>query len=230
MARWSALPICLLALSAGGCAILNGGSTSRIQPVSQSPRVGQVAIVRGMFGVWSVGLDRLSKKINAQGIQATVFQNDQTNSLARTIIRNYRDVRDPEPLVIIGHSYGADSAVRIARILNSDHVKVDLLITFDPVTPPPVPPNVQVVLNYHASRGITDNLPWWRGISLRCDPGFTGALHNFDLSTDRRDLQVKDYGHTKIEKDEKIHAEILQWLAEMCPPRKKLHSGVAARL
>lgn len=208
----------------GGCAFLTPGSPAKIQPVTQSPRVGQVAILRGLIGIWSLGLDDLSKEINADGIQATVFQNDQWYFLARTIVKNYRAARNPEPLILMGHSYGADDAVRIARILNSSEVKVDLLITFDPVTPPRVPPNVQVVMNYYASRGIADNLPWWRGIPLKADADFRGALFNFDLAVNRPDLQVKDFSHAEIERDEKIHAEILQWLTETCPPRKRLHS------
>lgn len=211
-------------LGTSGCAFLNAGSPSRIQPVSPSPRVGQVVILRGFIGIWSVGLDGLGHEINASGIQATVFQNDQWYFLAKAIIKNYRDAKNPEPLVIVGHSYGADDAVRMARVLNSGNVKVDLLVTFDPVTPPLVPPNVRVVLDYYASRGIADKLPWWRGIPLKAEPGFKGMLNNFDLATNRPDLQVKDYRHGQIEKDKKIHAEILQWLSRMCPPRNKLDS------
>ena len=211
----------LLALCLGGCAFLTSGNPAKIQPVTQSPRVGEVAILRGLIGIWSLGLDDLSKKINAAGIQATVFQDDQWHVLAQTIVSNYRGAKNPEPLILMGHSYGADNAIGIARILNSCHMKVDLLITLDPVTPPRVPPNVKVVLNYYASRGLADNLPWWRGIPLKADADFRGALFNFDLAVNRPDLQVKDFSHAEIERDEKIHAEILQWLTETCPPRKK---------
>jgi hypothetical protein len=205
-------------LFTAGCAFLKPGGTSRIQPVSPAPRAGQVVVIRGFIGIWSLGLDGLAQKINARGIQATVYQNDQWAHIAKTIIRHYENVPNPEPLVIIGHSYGADDAVRIARMLRQHHITVDMLITIDPVTPAPVPGNVRTAIDYYASRGVADNLPWWRGIPLKPEKDFSGTLCNYNLSVNRPDLQVRDYRHAQIPKDVKIHAEILGFLLNLCPP------------
>ncbi len=221
------LLICI-AFSSGGCAFLNPGSTGSIVPKSSGQRVGQVCILRGLIGIWSLGLDGLGAKINAQGIHTVVFQDDQWPVLAMTLAKRYRNDPNPEPLVIIGHSYGADNALRITYNLNSYGIKVDLLITIDPVTPPHVPPNVKVALDYYETRGVTDNLPWWRGIPLKACSNFKGTLINNNLAGNRRDLRYGDTGHSGIEKDIKIHAEILQWLLKICLPRDQWQAACPA--
>ena len=62
--------------------------------------------------------------------------------------------------MLIGHSYGADDVVRVARELDKSNVPVDLLVTLDPVTPPPVPKNVRHALNIYQSNGARDALPF----------------------------------------------------------------------
>jgi pimeloyl-ACP methyl ester carboxylesterase len=42
----------------------------------------------------------------------------------------------PEPIVILGHSYGAHSALTVAEKLGQQGYKVDLLATLDPITGP----------------------------------------------------------------------------------------------
>jgi pimeloyl-ACP methyl ester carboxylesterase len=217
----------VLALFTSGCVALNG-KFSEIRPASPSEREGQVVLLRGWAGIWSLGLDTLGKKINAAGTHATVFQYSQWSSLAKALAKNQRDAQHPEPLVLIGHSYGADDAVRIAQALKSAGVKVDLLVTIDPISPPPIPSNVSTALDYFESRGTGDVVPAFRGIPIKAAPDFTGLLRNYDLAADRRDLRTGGVSHIEIEEDEKIHAEILQWIRKVCPPRPALEPTAPA--
>ena len=81
---------------------------------------------------------------------------------------------------------------------------VDLLVTIDPVTPPPVPPNVRRCYNLFQSNGIWDVFPWLRGIPLRPQRPGAGELKNMDLRRDRPDLLEQDTSHATIAANPKI--------------------------
>ena len=209
-----------LAASTGCAKSMKPGPLDRVRPVSDKPRAGNAYLLRGFIGVFSTGVDDLTRQINRSGVRAHVYQDDQWGALAREIAREYKGVRDAEPLVLIGHSYGADDVIRIARELDKANVFVDLLVTLDPVTPPTVPKNVRQALNIYQSNGAWDALPFLRGVPVRQDAQFTGRLDNFDIKKDRRDLLEPGTDHFNIEKKNAVHEEVLGYVLTTCPPRQ----------
>ncbi len=210
------------AACATGCATktMKPGSLARVQPTSDKPRAGNAYLLRGFIGVFSAGVDRLTQQINETGIRAHVYQDDQWAALARTIRREYEGKSDAEPLVLIGHSYGADDVIRIARELDEANVRVDLLVTLDPVTPPPVPKNVRHAVNIYQSNGVWDALPFLRGVPVQHASASATRVENFDIRTDRRDLLGRDTDHFNIEKNHKVHEEVVGYVLMTCPPRR----------
>lgn len=213
--------ICLSAIALAGCSAMTPGHVDAVGPVSTAPRVGNVYLLRGFIGVFSTGIDHLGTEVNAAGIHGEVFQDDQWSALANAIAVRYHGHLDAEPLVLIGHSYGADDVVNISRKLDAAGIPVDLLVTLDPVTPQPVPKNVRLCVNLYQSNGVWDKLPWLRGIPLQQEPGATGKLYNANIRTDRRDLLDPDVNHFNIEKKQKIHNEVLRVLLSVCPTRQE---------
>ena len=138
-----------------GCGSMKAGKMAWVAPESTAPRAGNVYLLRGWIGVFSTGVDDLTQKLNDNGVRANVYQDDQWRSLAGAIRKKYKNTNH-EPLILVGHSYGADDVVRISRELGRDNIKVDLLITLDPVTPPNVPANVRTCVNLYQSNGIAD--------------------------------------------------------------------------
>src|SRR3954469_22417206 len=203
-----------------GCSIpvVNPGSMDAVAPATDAPRAGTVYLVRGWLGVFSTGIDTLGDKVKAAGLHEAVYQEAQWRTLAETITKKYAGVRNPEPLVLVGHSYGADDIVAIARELEKSGIAVDLLVTIDPTTPPSVPANVRHVYNLYQPNAF-DVLPVLRGIPLKADPDFKGRLENVNIRVDRRDLCDEDVNHFNIEKKDKIHAETLKQILAVCPPR-----------
>jgi len=219
--------IVLALLASPGCAkTTRPGPLDRVRSVSDQPRAGNVYLVRGFIGVFSEGVDHLGRQINQTGVRAYVYQDDQWAALARTIAREYQGKGDAEPLVLIGHSYGADDVVRIARELDAANVPVDLLVTLDPVTPPPVPKNVRHALNIYQSNGARDALPFLRGVAVKPVASFAGRLDNFDIKKDRRDLLEPGTDHFNIEKKSAVQEEVVGHVLMTCPPRQ---TWVAAR-
>src|SRR4051794_29108483 len=97
----------LLALLVG-CSNISPGSMTAVQPFSEAPRAGNVYLVRGFLGIFSTGIDVMGRKASDAGVQSQVFLEVQWRELADTIVAKYKGVKDPEPLVLVGHSFGAD--------------------------------------------------------------------------------------------------------------------------
>lgn len=210
----------LMLLAAAGCSSMAPGKLADVQTLSDRPRAGNVYLLRGFIGIFSTGIDHLGEEINTDGVRAKVYQDDQWHALADTIAARYAGQTNPEPVVLIGHSYGADDVIRIARELQAKNVKVDLLVTIDPVTPPDVPKNVVKCVNIYRPNGLTDILPFFRGIPLKADSPEADNVINVNIRTDPRGLMDWDTDHFNIEKKPKVHAVVLDQVNEICPPRE----------
>ena len=210
----------LLLLVAGlsGCKSMTPGNLGRVQPRSDRPLAGNVYLLRGFIGIWSYGVDHLGEKISAAGVRASVYQEDQWSKLADAIIEKYKAERDHEPLVLIGHSYGADDTLRIAKRLEEHEITIDLIITLDPVTPPQVPKNVRLCYNIYQP-SLLDAMPFFRGVALNVEQEGQTNLQNVNIRAERRDLLEPGTDHFNIEKNERIHAEVVRKVQEFCPPR-----------
>lgn len=225
--RVPAWGLILCAAMLSGCVgSMTPGKMQTVQTESTEPRAGNVYLVRGFIGLFSFGIDRLTVKINEAGIRAHVFQEDQYKTLGRTIAKAYRSAQDPEPLILIGHSLGADAVIKIARELQKEGIVVDVIVTLDPTRPPKLPGNVRICYNYYQP-SIWDGTGILRGIALETDPGAAVQLHNFNIREERKDLLEWDTNHVNVDKNTKIHTEVIQrLLADHCPPREQ---WVAAR-
>ena len=177
----------LLFLNTGCITSMLPGSVDRIQPTSDQPRRGNVYLIRGWGGMFSWGIDDLSRAIDSAGIRAQVFQHDQRNALARTLVDKYRGVEHPEPLCIVAHSAGSDDAIFIARALRSAGITVDLLVTLDGVDESVIPRNVRLTRNYWMP-GAWGDSNFLRGIPFTQEPGVGGKLVNINLHEEGRDL------------------------------------------
>jgi len=196
------------------------GKLSAVQTVSDKPRAGNVYLLRGWIGVFSHGIDQLTDKLEVAGVRARQYQDDQWSALANTIVKEYEGKKNAEPLILIGHSYGADDVVRIARRLDEKNIPVDLLITLDPVTPPAVPKNVRFAYDLYQSNGLWDKMPWLRGVAMRKADDNPNTLQNVDIRRDRPDLLDGSTDHFNIEKKERIHDEIIKQVMTVCPDRQ----------
>jgi len=212
-------------LTTGCTSSMKPGKMSAVQVDSDKPRAGNVYLLRGWIGVFSHGIDQLTEKLEASGVRARQYQDDQWGSLAATINKQYAGKANVEPLVLIGHSYGADDVVRIARRLEEQNIQVDLLITLDPVTPPSVPKNVKNAYNLYQSNGMWDKLPFLRGVALVKKKDNDNVIRNVDIRKERTDLLQDGTDHFNIEKKPRIHDEVLKQVLTVCPDRATWAAG-----
>jgi len=105
------------------------------------------------FG-YSLGLNVLRDKLRAAGIDATthvegvLLPHTNVGRLARQAVDAASKGRK---LMLLGHSMGADAAVKIACRLAGEAIRVELLIGFDPTkfACPQVPDNVKRALCFY---------------------------------------------------------------------------------
>ena len=103
---------------------------------------------------YSLGLDVLRDKLRARSIEATTHVEGVL--IPHTNVRNLAAqaadaAKAGMKLLLLGHSMGADAAVKIACRLAEERLAVDLLIGFDPTkfACPALPPNVKRALCFH---------------------------------------------------------------------------------
>jgi hypothetical protein len=198
---------------------LRNGDLNAVQINSAAPRAGNVYLIRGWIGVFSTGMDQLGEKLTAKGVRTVVFQDTQHGVLADQIVKVYSGkTKSSEPLILIGHSYGADDVVSVARELDKANIPVDCLITVDATTPPAVPKNVRLCYNYFQSNA-TDVVPMFRGIPLHAEDGSNVKINNYDLRKDRTDLLESNTNHINIDKNVKLHEVLVNHVLEVCPIR-----------
>ena len=153
----------------------------------------KVLLLRGWFGVFSTGLDSLADELQAKGIDAQVVGHLSWNTAVSAIVRE-RAAGKTGPLVLVGHSQGANNVIDMARALAPHDISVDLLVTLAPFLQNAVPANVMRAINYYQS-------PGW-GSRLTTDPEFHGKLANIDVTNDATIF------HINIDKSARIHADI----------------------
>ncbi len=74
-------------------------------------------------------------------------------------------------------------------------------MTFDATSPKPVPKNVLHLVNFYQNNGF--------GKQVSAGPGFQGELTNIDLTADT------GLSHTTIEKSPRLHAMVMNKIAEV---------------
>src|SRR6516162_10342014 len=153
----------------------------------------RVYLLRGWFGVFSTGLDSLAAGLRSKGIKAENVGHLAWKTSVSNIIK-WHASGNSGPLVLVGHSQGANNVIDMARLLQRENISVDLLVTLAPAMQDPVPGNVVRAINYY-------NSPGW-GAPVTADAGYHGKLTNINLGGDIGIYQMA------IDKNPKIQAEI----------------------
>jgi hypothetical protein len=213
---------CLAMLS--GCTDLTGRGPAPLNKtltgnIEKHTRLGHVYCMRGWLGIFSTGMDQLAVKIDTQvGAPAVSVANEEHYRLREFIVQEVKAGRIKEPLVLVGHSYGADDSIRVAKTLQENGIKVDLICLIDPVTPPKVSTNVARVYCIYKSHPLTDWYPAWRGVPADVVDAKKTQLVNIDLATAKVDFDT-DVHHALIDKIPGIHKMVMDEVTKVCPLR-----------
>ncbi len=151
-----------------------------------------VYLLRGLMNIFSLGMDSLAEELDKRGVHTTVTNYSEWQSLADQAASNYKAGKE-DPIILIGHSLGADAVMQMAAYLNRKKIPVALVVPFDGTGSFPTPANV----------GRLVNLTQRKYAYMRPGPGFHGSLANVDVSGD------PDIGHINIDKSPRLHTRAI---------------------
>ncbi|HUC50329.1 MAG TPA: hypothetical protein VMA30_13160 [Xanthobacteraceae bacterium] len=156
-----------------------------------APRA-HVYLLRGLFNVFSLGMDSLAAELSRRGVETSVDNYADWRALASQAAARYK-AGSESPIILIGHSLGADAVMDMAAYLGRKNVPVALVIPFDGTKPLIAPANV----------GRVVNLTQRSYAYARAGAGFHGTLANIDVSFD------KNIDHINIDKAPRTHARAI---------------------
>jgi hypothetical protein len=199
MRSWLLLPIvaATVALAAPVSAQTTASTERHAAKQKPSPKRastlsnGHVYLLRGLMNIFSLGMDDLAAKIQAKGISASVHNHSEWQGIADAIAVRYK-AREHGPVVLVGHSLGADAVMYMAEYLGKKGVPVALVVPFDGTGSFAAASNI----------GQVYNLTQRDYAYMRKGPGFRGQLHNVDVSG-------QGYGHIDIDKSARLHAQVI---------------------
>jgi hypothetical protein len=165
-----------------------GSNPGAAQPQSRA----HVYLLRGLFNVFSLGMDSLAEELKRRGVDATVHGYGEWQTLADRAAADYK-VGKEGPIILIGHSLGADAVMEMAAYLGRKGVPVALVVPFDGTKSFAASDNVARVLNL-----TQRDYAYMRG-----GPGFHGTLANVDVSSD------SSIDHINIDKSPRLHTRVV---------------------
>lgn len=174
-----------LSLLLNGCADLTQCGMTRLDDHTLNPpkctRKGHVFAVRGFLGIWSRGMNTISYRAeNEMKVPSLSVGGVETSRLARFIVAKYNEHKLEPPIILVGHSLGADEVIDISWELYHAGIPVQLLLTTDPVMPRKIPPNVIHCYNVYKPHW-TDFIPFYRGIKVEAVDKSRTYLENVNM-------------------------------------------------
>jgi pimeloyl-ACP methyl ester carboxylesterase len=162
------------------------------KPKASAPRAGggtgHVYLLRGLLNIFSLGMDDLAAKLQARGVSASVHNHADWQGIADDIAAKYKAGKHG-PVILIGHSLGADAVMVMAEYLGKKGVPVALVVPFDGTGSYAASSNVARVMNL-TQRDYA---------YMRKGTGFKGSLQNIDVSKDG------SIDHITIDKSARLH-------------------------
>jgi hypothetical protein len=161
-----------------------------------------VYLFRGFMGVFSFGMDELAVKLNKKGIPAKTLSYTNWRSAFDEIVEETK--RNPNgkfPIVLVGHSLGANAALVLARDLGEKGVRVNLVVTIDPTVTRPVTPTVRRYINiFQANNGL--------GVALDTSGLPPSRIQNYN-TWEHKNLTKPDVTHFTLDKNTDVQQLML---------------------
>jgi hypothetical protein len=199
------------AMARGDLYAASSRNGARVQQMA--PRV---YLIRGLANVFSQGMDDLAAKLRARGYNATVHEHGAWGAIAAEILQNQRATAGRFQAVVIGHSLGANAVTDVSNELARHGGALALAVAFDPTVRQQLVGGARRYVNFYQS-----NNGW--GASITAAPGYRGRLENIDLR------QQGGISHFNIEKDPRLHAQVIGWIGQAIGGARRVAGRQAAR-
>jgi hypothetical protein len=153
-----------------------------------------VYLLRGVLNIFSLGLDDIAAKLEAQGIPTTVVNYLAWPSLAEEAAAEYRSGR-VRTIIIVGHSSGATVLPDMVARLDQLGAPVKLAIGLDSVLRTSLSGRVGKYINFYIANGNGEPVAPTRQLH--------GSLENVNVQN------VPGVGHVTIDKNEIMQRKVI---------------------
>lgn len=109
----------------------------------------RIYLMRGYQNEYSLGLDQIADQLRALNFAPKVIGWPEWMEAADSIIAEDPSLPEGTEYMLVGHSYGADDAIRMALILRDNNIRVKMLFLIDATVPEPIPDNVDQCIHYY---------------------------------------------------------------------------------
>lgn len=233
----SFLLLVLLTVWCGGCVDLTGlpedpvAGTVAAKQASLYKYPGHVYAMRGFLGIFSTGMDTLAFTLSREHIvEAAAVADEARGQLKAFLLKAEAEHRlNDGPLILVGHSWGADDQIRIARSLGNHGIKVDLLLLIDPVTPPKIPVNVIRCIDIYKSNILTDWFPAWRGVPVTAVNPLWTKLTVINLRTTPEPFNIGPINHVNITANAGVQRMMRHAIYDACRRWKAAHAAATTQ-
>jgi hypothetical protein len=186
--RWSRLlQAVAIALSV---MVLSTGTVVEAAPTSTA----HVYLLRGVLNIFSMGLDDIAAKLEAQGIPVTVTNYLGWASLAEQAAADYKSGK-VKTIILVGHSSGATVLPDMVARLDQLGAPVKLAIGLDSVFRTSLHGRVGRYINFYIANG--------NGEPVKPTSNLHGTLENVNVQN------VPGVGHLNIEKNEIMQRKVI---------------------
>jgi hypothetical protein len=192
-ARWSRRSLKPLALAVT-LLFLPVLSTASHAVTASSANGAHVYLLRGVLNVFSLGLDSIAAKLEAQGIPVTITNYLGWSALAEEAAADYRSGK-VKTIILVGHSSGATVLPDMVARLSELGAPVKLAIGLDSVFRTSLSGRVGRYVNYYIGNG--------NGEPVAPTKQLHGTLENVNVSN------VPGVGHITIEKNEIMQRRVI---------------------
>jgi hypothetical protein len=175
---------------------------------------GEVHTMRGGLGIFSIGMNQLRDACAEQfNIPSSSIMWYDAGEVSHSIIRYQQTHKEHRPIILIGHSLGANEQIKVARALNKKGVSVDLLVTIDAVSQTIVPPNVKYALNVYKPGFV----PMFSGLRLRAVNPETTFINNVNVD----EMKGMQENHFTVDKNPVVQALVLKQIEKVLRDAQK---------
>ena len=174
-------------------AVAMSPTAAKAAPSQAAVATTHVYLLRGVLNIFSLGLDTIGARLEAQGIPVTVANFVSWSSLADEAATAYKAGR-LKTIILVGHSSGATALPDMIAKLNQLGVPVKLAIGLDSVFKTKLSTGAERYVNLYIGDGP--------GEPVRAASGLRGKLDNVDV-------RGSGAGHITIDKNEAIQRRVI---------------------
>jgi hypothetical protein len=169
----------------------------------KSKSQGEVHTMLGGLGMFSIGMNEVRNEIASKYKHVSASSNMWYNAghVSKSITHHYYHHKNHRPIILMGHSLGANEQIKVARNLNDVGIPVELLVIVDAVSQYIVPPNVKHVLNIYKPGFV----PMFSGLKLIAVDSSLTKIDNLNVNN----FKNINVNHFTIDKDKYVQSLIM---------------------